>query len=56
MSVQRVKLGTTTTLGMVKAGSRQNGSVNGNIVTYTTLWEEHQRSIIQAALENAHAT
>ena len=55
MSVQRVKLGTTTTLGMVKAGSRQNGSVNGNIVTYTTLWEEHQRSIIQAALENAHA-
>ena len=40
---------------LVKAGSRQNGNVNGNIGTYTTLCEEHQRSIIQAALENAHA-
>ena len=55
MSVQRVKLGTTTTLGVVKAGICQNGSVNGNIGTYTTLWEEHQHSIIQAAPENAHA-
>jgi hypothetical protein len=40
---------------LVKAGGRQNGNVNGNIGTYTTLCEEHQRSIIQAALENAHA-
>ena len=40
---------------LVIAGSRQNGSVNGNLGTYTTLCEEHQCSIIQAALENAHA-
>ena len=41
---------------LVKAGSHQNGNVNGIIGTYTTLCEEHQHSIIQAALENAHAT
>ena len=40
---------------LVKADSRQNGNVNGIIGTYTTLCEEHQCSIIQAALENAHA-
>ncbi len=41
---------------LVKAGSRQNNSADGNIGTYTTLCEEHQRPIIKAALENAHAT
>jgi hypothetical protein len=41
---------------LVKAGSCQNNSANGNIGTYTTLCEEHQHSIIQAALENVHAT
>ncbi len=41
---------------LVKAGSDQNNSADGNIGTYTALCEEHQRSIIQGALENAHAT
>jgi hypothetical protein len=40
---------------LVRAGSHQN-SAEGNLGTYTNLCEEHQRSIIQAALENALAT
>ena len=41
---------------VMRAGSYQNKSTDGNIGTYITLCEEHQHSIIQAALENAHAT
>ena len=36
-------------------GSRQN-SKDGNLGTYTTFCQEHQRSIIQAVLEDAKAT
>ena len=41
---------------LVKKGNHQNDCADGNLGTFTTLCEEHQRSIIQAALENAHAT
>ena len=41
---------------VTRAGSYQNKSTHDNIGTYIIFCEEHQCSIIQAALENAHAT